>query len=69
MAVAREVEEDRLLLAGLVGRLRRAERAVDRVRRLGRRDDALAAGEEDRRGEDVVLEVGLGADQAVADEL
>ena len=42
---------------------------MDRVRRLGRRDDPLAAGEEHGRREDVVLEVGLGADQPVADEL
>ena len=36
---------------------------------LGRRQDPLAAGKEDCRREDVVLQVRLGADQAVADEL
>src|SRR5918995_1400626 len=47
MAVAGEVEQDRALLAGLVGGARSANRAVNRVRGLGRREDALAAGEED----------------------
>src|SRR5207237_624359 len=64
-----EVEENRPLLARLVGSLRRLQRAVDRVRRLRRGDDALVRGEEDGGGEDVVLEIGLRADEPVADEL
>src|SRR5437667_459325 len=48
--VAREVEEDRPLLAGLVGFPRDLERAVDRVRRLGRGDYALGARKADGRG-------------------
>ena len=69
VAVAGEVEEDRPLDALLVGGGGRSQGAVDRVGGLGRRDDPLAAGEQHRRGEDVALEVGLGADQAVAQEL
>ena len=42
---------------------------MDRVRRLGRRDDPLGARELHRRGEDVGLAVGLGADEPVEDEL
>src|SRR5258706_9765791 len=69
MAVAGEVEEDRALHAGLVGGPRITESAVDGVCGLGSRDDALAAGERHGRSEDVVLEVGLGSNQAVAYEL
>ena len=66
VAVAGQVEQDHLLVAGLVGPLGRVDRALDGVRGLGRRDDALGAGERDRRGEHVVLAVGLGPHQAVA---
>ena len=45
------------------------ERAEDRVRGLGRGKDPLAARELDGGGEAVALEVGLGADEPVADEL
>src|SRR5207248_6620555 len=51
MAVAREVEEDRPLLARLVGLAGVLQRAVDGVRRLGRGDDALATGEENSGSE------------------
>src|SRR5205807_556642 len=58
MAVAREVEEDRPLLARLVGLAGVLQRAVDGVRRLGRGDDALATGEENRGSEHLALDVG-----------
>src|SRR2546423_10274222 len=69
MAVTGEVEEDRALLARLVGLLRRLHRAVDRMRGLRGGEDSLAPCAEPGRGETVVLEVGLGADQVVAHEL
>ena len=69
MPVTREVEEDRPFFPRLVRRLRRLQRPVDRVRRLGCREDALASGKDERGREDVVLEVRLRADQAVANEL
>src|SRR5207248_3464186 len=52
VAVAGQVEEDRLLLPRLVGGLRDPERAVDRVGGLGRGQDPLAPGELHGRGED-----------------
>ena len=48
MAVAREVEEDRALDPFVVRRHRAHDGAVDRVGRLWRRDDPLAAGKSDR---------------------
>ena len=62
MAVAAEVEEDRPLDALLVGARRLLRDGVDRVRRLGRRHDALAAREAHRLGEALVLGVRLGSD-------
>src|SRR6266849_5887725 len=69
MTVTGEVEEDRALDAGLVGGPRLLQGAVDCVCGLGSREDALAAGECHGGSEDVVLEVGLGSNQAVAYEL
>src|SRR5205823_15102787 len=43
--------------------------SVNRVRCLGRREDPLAPGKQDGRGEHVVLKVCLGADEPVADKL
>ena len=45
MPVAAEAEQDHALLAGLLGRLRLLDHRADRMRRLGRRDDALGPGE------------------------
>jgi len=59
VAVARQVEEDRLLLTCLVRRPRSLECAEDRMRRLGRGENPLAARELDGGGEAVALEVGL----------
>src|ERR687898_2594529 len=69
VAVAREVEEDRLLLTRLVRRPRGLKRAEDRAGRLRRWEDPLASRELDRGGEAVALEVGLAADPPVAHQL
>src|SRR5437764_1403808 len=69
VAVARKVAEDCPLFARLVRCLRYLKGAVDRMRGLGSGQDPLAPREQDGRGEDVVLEIGLGADQPVAREL
>ena len=69
MPVAGQVEKDRPLLARIVCRLRSLKRPVNCVRRFGRGENAFAAREEDRGGEDVVLGVRLRADQIVAHEL
>ncbi len=53
MAVSGEVEEDRPLLARLVGLLRGPECAVDGVRGLGRRDDPLGIRKEDGRAKTI----------------
>src|SRR5207245_3234620 len=65
MTVAGEVEQDRALLPRLVRSLRDLKRAVNRVRRFRRRENSLAAREQNGGSEDVVLEIGLGADQPV----
>src|SRR5690348_1166599 len=64
-----KVEENRLLLSGLVRLLRSEDRAVDGVRGLRRRQDPLTAGERERRREDVVLQIRLGPHEPVAHEL
>src|SRR4029453_4874640 len=66
VSVAGQVEQDRPLPALLVCGPRDLEGSVNCVRRLGGGEDALAAGEDEGRGEDVVLQVRLGTDQVVA---
>src|SRR5713226_4291733 len=68
MAVAGKVEQERALLARLVGCFRHLERSVNRVGGFGRGEDSFATREQDSRGKDVVLEIRLGADQIVAHE-
>ena len=66
MAVAAQRGEDDLRLAGLLARQRLADRRGDGVRRLGRRDDALGAGELQRGGEALPLRDGDRLDQALS---
>ena len=68
VAVAAEVEEDHPLLAGLLRRLGLVDRGADRVRRLGRRQDALDAGELDGRREGARLRDRGRLDDARLDE-
>ena len=63
VAVAAEAEQDRALLARLLGRRGLLDRRADRVRGLGRGDDALGAGELDGRLERLVLAVGARLDR------
>src|SRR4051794_28525819 len=63
VAVPAEPEEDHPLLPGLARGLRLLDRRADRVGGLGRRDDALAAGELQRRRERLVLPVRARLDQ------
>ena len=65
MAVAAQVEEDDLGLAGLAGGEGLVDRDPDRVGRLGRRQDALGSGELDARLEAGPLVDAPGLDVAV----
>ena len=66
VAVAAQRGQDHLLLAGLLAAVGLTDRRGDRVRRLGRGDDALGAGERERRREALQLRdrLGLGTGRA-----
>src|SRR5664280_1424519 len=65
VAMARQVEEDDLLLAGLLGNHRLVDRRPDRVVRLGCRDQAFGSGELDPRLEAGALMDAAGLDEAL----
>src|ERR1035437_4403836 len=68
VAVAGEVEDDHLLLAGLPAKERLVDRGADRGRGLRRRDDPLRFRELDCRVERLELPGRAGLDVAVRDE-
>ena len=65
MPVAAQVEQDHPRLAGLLGRERLVDRDLDRVGRLGRRQDPLGPGELDAGLEARALVDALRLDDAV----